>query len=76
VTRASELSQFAYCRRAWWLSTVLGYPSSNVAEMDAGARTHAKHGRGISSAISTRRVAWALMILGIVLLTAYILRGA
>ncbi|MCR4406398.1 MAG: hypothetical protein NUW24_05680 [Anaerolineae bacterium] len=47
VIRASEIGQYAYCARAWWLARVLGYRSSHVEAMEAGTAGHERHGRAV-----------------------------
>ena len=70
LIRASELSQYAYCARAWWLGRVMGYRSANVEAMQAGAARHRAHGRTIEGAYRLRRLALALLVLAVVALAA------
>jgi len=70
LIRASELSQYAYCARAWWLGRVMGYRSANVEAMQAGAARHRAHGRTVEGAYRLRRLALALLVLAIVALAA------
>jgi len=72
VIRASEIGQFVYCRQAWYLGSVLGRPPANLAELDAGAQAHRRHGRRVASARNLARAALALVILGALLLLAYL----
>jgi len=70
LVRASELSQFAYCARAWWLGRVMGYRSANAAAMQAGTVRHRAHGRTVEGAYRLRRLALALFALAAVALAA------
>ena len=70
VIRASELSQYAYCARAWWLGRVMGYRSANVEAMQAGTARHRAHGRTVEGAYRLRRLALALLVLAVVALAA------
>jgi CRISPR/Cas system-associated exonuclease Cas4 (RecB family) len=70
LIRASELSQYAYCARAWWLGRVMGYRSANVEAMQAGAARHRAHGRTVEGAYQLRRLALALLVLAAVVLAA------
>jgi CRISPR/Cas system-associated exonuclease Cas4 (RecB family) len=63
VIRASEIGQYEYCARAWWLGRVLGYRSQNVEEMAAGAERHASHGRQVVSYHRWRGLAYLLLSL-------------
>ena len=68
LVRASELSQYAYCARAWWLGRVMGYRSANIEAMDAGTARHRAHGRTVEGAYHLRRLALALLVLAAVVL--------
>jgi CRISPR/Cas system-associated exonuclease Cas4 (RecB family) len=70
LIRASELSQYAYCARAWWLGRVMGYRSANVEAMQAGAARHRAHGRAVEGAYRRRRLALTLLVLAAVALAA------
>lgn len=63
IIRASEVGQYTYCARAWWLGSVLGLPSANRAEMAAGVAAHRAHGQRVQAAGSLARAAWILLAL-------------
>lgn len=67
VVRASELAQYGYCARAWWLSVIRGAPSANAREMSLGDQVHRRHGRSVWLA---RALVWAAA--GLVVLAALI----
>jgi CRISPR/Cas system-associated exonuclease Cas4 (RecB family) len=73
IIRASELAQYAYCTRAWWLGRVKGYRSANVAAMRQGTVQHRTHGRAVESYHLLRRLAVALIVLAGVFLVAWLL---
>jgi len=68
VIRASEIGEYVFCHRAWWLHYVQGRASANAPELAAGAAAHAGHGRlvWLSSALLTLAV---LLILAAILIT-------
>jgi hypothetical protein len=66
IIRASEVGQYAYCARAWWLERALGYRSHNVEEMTAGAEEHDSHGRQVVSYHRWQRLAYLLLSLATV----------
>ncbi|MCC7355919.1 MAG: hypothetical protein IT330_19440 [Anaerolineae bacterium] len=72
LVRASEVGQYAFCARAWWLGQVKGVPSAHQREMAAGRSLHLSHGRTVAAARRWRTVAWALSLavaaLGILLI--------
>lgn len=63
VIRASEIGQYAYCARAWWLGRVLGYRSANVEAMREGVAQHRFHGRGVERYHRLRWLAAGLLVL-------------
>lgn len=54
AVRASEIGEYVFCHRAWWLHQVQGQASANVRQLEAGTATHARHGRlvGVSRGLS------------------------
>lgn len=66
VIRASELNEYAYCARAWWLGRVLGYRPANLERMAAGEAAHIRHGQKV---VSSRRLQrWACFALALAFL--------
>ena len=68
VIRASELGEYAYCARAWWLRRVQGEESHNQAALQAGQAAHTRHGRTVQTATTQRRSAWVLAALALLLI--------
>lgn len=66
--RASEIGQFVYCQRAWWLRQGLGLPAGNAEARRRGERAHADLGRDVRRSAGLRRLALLLLILAIALL--------
>lgn len=50
VIRASELNEYAYCARAWWLRRVRGWQPRNRTDLEAGAARHRAHGQAVRGA--------------------------
>ncbi|MCS7060047.1 MAG: hypothetical protein RMN25_02675 [Anaerolineae bacterium] len=63
VIRASELGQYDYCARAWWLHTVQGAQPANAGELAAGEAVHRRHGRAVWLAAALRWAAIGLLVL-------------
>ena len=73
VIRASEISQYAFCARAWWLGRVRGYRSTNLAAMRRGEARHRAHGRAVEGYHRLRWLAVALLSLATILIVAWLL---
>jgi len=67
VIRASEIGEYIYCHRAWWLRHVQGYKSANVQELAAGTAAHTQHGRAVWLSGILRMVAIILVALAVVI---------
>lgn len=65
--RASEIGAFIYCQRAWWYQKQ-GYPSENQRELERGSQYHSDHARSARQAIHIRRLAYLLLLVGLIVL--------
>lgn len=69
---ASEVGQFAFCARAWWYARQ-GYPSSSGQQFEEGLEAHRRHGRGLRVARGLRRVGYACLAGGLIVLALHLL---
>ena len=74
ILRASEIAEYLFCARAWWLERVKGVPSLNVREMQQGASWHQRHGRAVERFHLLQRLAVALLILATAILAVWLWR--
>jgi len=65
VIRASEVGEYAYCHRAWWLHRVGGIESAHRAQLARGVAQHAAHGRAVQRAGMFSRAAMILFLLAL-----------
>jgi hypothetical protein len=72
--RASEIGDYLYCRRSWWLKRSRGIASQNVRELTRGRQHHQQHGQRVKQSVWLRRAAYALIFV-VVTLMAYSLVG-
>jgi len=68
VIRASEIGQYDFCAKAWWLGSIEGVQPSNIHELQAGAAAHAEHGRQVRRASQMQLAAIGLVALGVVVM--------
>ncbi len=67
LIRASELGEYRFCTRAWWLRRVAGLEPAYQERRDAGVELHAQHGRRAhaSSILLMIGVGMLLLALGV-----------
>ena len=71
VIRASEISAFLYCQRAWWYRKS-GYASENIAELEQGTALHNRHGSRVQMTAYLRYAAIISILLALILVAVYI----
>ncbi|MCB0166825.1 MAG: hypothetical protein KDI79_21540 [Anaerolineae bacterium] len=54
VVRASELAQYSFCRRAWWLTTIKQIPVQSEQTLRRGRQAHARHEMQVRAAAGWR----------------------
>lgn len=59
--RASEIAEYAYCNRAWWLKQVQGWKIGDKRLLQAGDRYHKRHGNQVRQIPWMRRLAYLLI---------------
>ncbi len=73
VLWASEVGEYAYCARAWWLGWVRGEERTNQEKLSAGVRRHVRHGQQVAVAGWAQRLAIVLLTLAVFLALFWIL---
>jgi hypothetical protein len=68
ILKASEIAEYAFCRRAWWLHQVIGYRPANLTALQDGAAAHERHGARVAAALRWRRLAYGALLLAALLL--------
>ncbi|MFN2135562.1 MAG: hypothetical protein ACK2UK_06380 [Candidatus Promineifilaceae bacterium] len=72
---ASELSEYEYCRRAWWYKHVRGLQSANIRRMESGSAFHRRHGRRLRAAPWLRGLAYLLLFAAVAALVFQLVAG-
>jgi CRISPR/Cas system-associated exonuclease Cas4 (RecB family) len=65
IIRASEIGEYVYCARAWWLRRVVGVEPSGREHRDRGILLHTRHGRSVAASRTLLWIAGALFVAGI-----------
>lgn len=47
IIRASEIGEYVYCARAWWLRRVAGLEPAGRERRERGTALHRRHGRDV-----------------------------
>jgi hypothetical protein len=64
LIQASELAQYGFCRRAWWLRTVKNLSSANSLALAQGTQAHRSHADKVRAAFRWRYIGLALLGIG------------
>jgi hypothetical protein len=65
--RASDVGEFAFCARAWWLHRVRGIPYPDSKRLAIGRTQHYRHGMLVTAAIWARKAGVGLLIAALAL---------
>ena len=61
--RASDVSDYLYCGRAWWLRRVAGETPQNERELEWGQAYHQQHGRSVQHAAWATYLVYAMVFI-------------
>jgi CRISPR/Cas system-associated exonuclease Cas4 (RecB family) len=70
LIRASEVGEYLYCRRAWWLRQVEGVAPDDGGRFARGELAHAGHYQNVTRARQLARLARVFVLIGFLLLLA------
>lgn len=73
LVRASEIGQWAYCQRAWWLAHVQRAPHEEPQVLARGVEAHTAHGAGVRRARLRQRAGVVLMMIALCMLLALLI---
>lgn len=66
--RASEVGEYTFCARAWWLRRVLGLEPAGHERRELGTGLHHRHGRTVAASNTLLALAAAIALVAIVLI--------
>ena len=70
IIRASEIGEYVYCARAWWLRRVAGLEPAGRERREYGTLLHRRHGRVVAGSRALLFAAVVLVLAAIVLMLA------
>jgi CRISPR/Cas system-associated exonuclease Cas4 (RecB family) len=76
VIKASEIAEYVYCSRAWWLRVEVGYTPLTIDRQARGTRYHVEHGANVARAERARRIALGLLFLAVSAFVFWLIRAA
>lgn len=68
VIRASEIGEYIYCTRAWWLHRVAELEPEGHERRERGTMLHQRHGRAVAGSRVLLLVALILIMVALTLL--------
>ena len=68
VIRASEIGEYIYCARAWWLHRVVEVEPEGHERRERGTMLHQRHGRAVAGSRVLLLVALILIVIALALL--------
>lgn len=66
--RASEVGEYLYCARAWWLRRALGWEPAGHERRERGTIYHERHGRAVAFSSMLLVVGLLLVVVAVALL--------
>ena len=68
IIRASEMGEYVYCARAWWLRRVAGWEPAGRERREIGTVLHHRHGRAMAGSRALLVLAGVLVVVSILLM--------
>lgn len=68
VIRASEVGEYVYCARAWWLRRVAGLEPAGHERREMGVILHDRHGRAVAGSRLLLGLAIGLALIAVFML--------
>ncbi len=73
VVKASEIGEYVYCNRAWWLRRTYDVRPHNVEVLRSGTIYHEDHGSQVRQGVLARRMALVFFFLALSVLVFWFL---
>jgi CRISPR/Cas system-associated exonuclease Cas4 (RecB family) len=70
---ASEVGEYLYCQRAWWLRNVVDVETVETPAQQAGLDYHEQHAQRVATGRLQRWLAYACVIIAVALVVFWLL---
>ena len=70
LVKASELAEYGFCQKSWWLRHVGQLTPDNQANLKRGQRAHTRNEQQVESANRWRQASFILFGIGLLILIA------
>lgn len=67
-TTASELAEYVYCHRAWWLHHMRAFEPAHQEALSHGRDAHSRHGRRVLLSEWLVRLGWLMILVAVLTL--------
>ena len=64
VFGASEIAEYVYCKRAWWLRRVQDIHSPDPTNLQYGTSVHLSHSRRVKYALGVQYCGYLFIVIG------------
>jgi hypothetical protein len=75
LIRATEIGEYVYCARAWWLRVEVGCLPQSIGGQLRGAEYQAAHGANVATAGRAMRIAMGLLFLAVGVFVFWLIRA-
>lgn len=65
LIRASEIGEYVYCARSWWLRRVAGLTPDGTERRERGTVLHRRHGRAVVASSALMWLGGALLLVAL-----------
>jgi len=70
LIKASELAEYGFCHKSWWLRNICQLSPANQANLTRGQRVHTRNEHQVQSANRWQQASFILFGIGLLILVA------
>lgn len=75
VIKGSEIAEYVYCGRAWWLRVYAGYEPLAAGRLTSGTLYHERHGANVARSERARSIALGLLFVAVSVFFFWLIRA-